>query len=35
MLHKPFTDEQLGALLAELVGPNGVHNEMTETDNNA
>jgi hypothetical protein len=27
MQHKPFTDEQLGALLAQMVGPR-VHNEM-------
>jgi CheY-like chemotaxis protein len=30
MLHKPFTDEQLGAALAELVGPGEVQDMMTD-----
>jgi CheY-like chemotaxis protein len=28
LLHKPFTDEQLGAVLAELIGPSGIRNEI-------
>jgi CheY-like chemotaxis protein len=30
MLHKPFTDEQLGAALAELVGPGEVQDMMAD-----
>jgi CheY-like chemotaxis protein len=28
LLHKPFTDEQLAAVLAELIGPSEVRNEI-------
>jgi hypothetical protein len=30
LLHKPFTDEELGAVLAELVGPGEVQDMMAD-----
>jgi CheY-like chemotaxis protein len=32
LLHKPFTDGELGAVLAELIGPSGVRNEIAEAN---